>query len=303
MTVHVLTPVHNRCVVTESFISDLFDQDIDEGLRIVIIDDGSKDGTGEMLRARAQEAPPHATLSVINGDGSWWWARSMATAISACRPHIGEDDVVVFMNDDISVPSGTLTELARSCRERSAVISASVRDVDNPTTLLDRGALLHPMTLTVEPLPLDYSLGNFASLAVASGRTTVYPAKVFMKGVNIDYRRLPHHLADLEFSIRASELGFPILLAEDIHVLSENNFTSQQSPASLWRRLTHVSSPDRLLSYWAFWRSVLPEIPRSLLAWRLIRYRLLPNLVLLFPGVRRLIERRIAKKKAHEGAT
>ena len=116
MTIHVLTPVHNRCAVTEKFLDDLYSQELDENLRIVIVDDGSTDGTSEMLLRRVESLPPRVTMSVIEGDGSWWWAESMAAAIHHCREHLGGGDVVVFMNDDISVPCDTLATLARSCR-------------------------------------------------------------------------------------------------------------------------------------------------------------------------------------------
>lgn len=271
MTIHVLTPVHNRCALTENFLDDLYSQEVDEDLRIVIVDDGSSDGTGVMLVGHAQSAPLNASLTVIQGDGSWWWARSMAAAIDDCRKHLEDDDVVVFMNDDISVPCSTLAALAQACRQHSSIVAASVRDVDDPSQLLRRGALLDPNTLKVEPLSNERSPDQFTSLAVASGRSVAYPATIFKEGLNVDHRHLPHHLADLEFSVRASRRGHRILLAEDIHVLSKNNFSSSQTSRNLWLRLTHISSSGRLLSHWAFWKTVLPELPSWHLASRFIR--------------------------------
>ena len=278
MTVHVLTPVHNRCVVTESFISDLFNQDIDEDLRIVIVDDGSKDGTAEMLRARAQEAPPHITLSVINGDGSWWWARSMATAVSECRPHIDDDDVVVFMNDDVQLLAHTLRELLVATRSQMAIVTASVLDAEQRDVVLDRGAKLDARYLAVLPIRLDEHLDAFTKVDVAAGRAVAFPAAVFTSGINVNYRRLPHHLADFEFSVRAARCGFPILLARDIHVYSFNDFarTYSQNPI---RRLFHISSPDRLSAYWAFWRTVSPSQSRARTLSKLLRYRILPQVL------------------------
>ena len=296
MTIHVLTPVHNRCAVTENFLDDLYSQELDEDLRIVIVDDGSTDGTSEMLLRRVESLPPRVTMSVIEGDGSWWWAESMAAAIHHCREHLGGGDVVVFMNDDISVPCDTLATLARSCRQRNAIVVAPVRDTEDPSRLIDRGALLDPSTLSVEPLPNQRSPHRFTSLAVASGRSVAYPAAIFEEGLNVDHRRLPHHLADLEFSIRASRQGHPILLAENIWVLSEDHFSSSERPTNVWHRLTDVSSPDRILSYWAFWRTVLPELSRPFLLVRLSRYRLLPNLLMMLPGIRPLIQSRTRMK-------
>jgi len=271
MTIHVLTPVHNRCAVTEKFLDDLYSQELDENLRIVIVDDGSTDGTSEMLLRRVESLPPLVTMSVVKGDGSWWWARSMAAAIDVCREFLEDGDIVVFMNDDISVPPNTLAALAAACRQLSAIIVASVRDEKDPSQLLDRGALLDPSTLTVEPLPNERSPHRFTSLAVASGRSTAYPAAVFEEGLNVDYRRLPHHLADFEFSVRASRRGKPILLAEDIFVLSHDHFSTNERQKNVLLRLTHVSSPERILTYWAFWRTVHPRLPSWQLASRFIR--------------------------------
>ena len=299
MTIHVLTAVHNRCAVTEKFVDDLYSQEIDEDLRIVIVDDGSTDGTSDMLLKRAESPPPRVTMSVTEGDGSWWWARSMAAAIETCRHDLEVGDVVVFMNDDISVPRDTLAALASASRERNAIIMASVRDVNDPLRLLDRGALLDPRTLSVRPRRNERSPHEFTPLTVASGRSVAYPAATFDRGLTIDHRHLPHHLADFEFSVRASRRGNPILLAEDTYVLSEDCFSSSQQPRNVWLRLTHVSSPDRILSYWAFWRTVLPELSQTSLVFRLFRYRLLPNLLMLFPGVRALIQRRTNAKSAN----
>jgi GT2 family glycosyltransferase len=292
MTVHVLTAVHNRCETTRTFLNDIFDQHIDETLRIVVVDDGSTDGTGGMLREHAQQTPANVTLSVVDGDGSWWWAKSMARAVDAAREHIAEDDVVIFMNDDIRVPTSTVAELAHLTRSHGCIARAALRQVDAPETVLDRGSVLEERTLSVIPLSTEQSVGGLTSVDVAPGRTVAYPGAIFTRGLNIDHARLPHHLADLEFSIRASREGFPIQLAEDVSTLSVNEVGLSRSPGNLVRRLTHISSSDRLLSYWAFWRTVLPELPRWILAIRFVRYLFLPNVLMVVPWFNTFVARR-----------
>ena len=292
MTVHVLTPVHNRCATTCSFLHDIFDQHMDEALRVVVVDDGSTDGTGEMLREHAQQTPVNVSLSIVAGDGSWWWAKSMARAIDAAREHIAEDDVVIFMNDDIRVPTSTVAELTHLTRSNGCITQAALRQVDALETVLYRGAVLEERTLSVIPLSTEHDGGGLTNVDVAPGRTVAYPGAIFTRGLNIDHVRLPHHLADLEFSIRASREGFPIQLAEDVYTLSINEVGLSRSPGNLVRRLTHISSSDRLLSYWAFWRTVLPELPRWILAIRFVRYLFLPNVLQVFPWFNKLVAKR-----------
>lgn len=292
MTVHVLTAVHNRCETTRTFLHDIFDQHMDEELRVVVVDDGSTDGTGGMLREHARQTPANVTLSVVDGDGSWWWAKSMAQAVDAAREHIANDDVVIFMNDDIRVPTSTVAELTHLTRSHRCITQAALRQVDALETVLDRGAVLEERTLSVIPLSTEQSVRGLTSVDVAPGRTVAYPGAIFTRGLNIDHVRLPHHLADLEFSIRASREGFPIQLAEDVYTLSVNEVGLSRSPGNLVRRLTHISSSDRLLSYWAFWRTVLPELPRWILAIRFVRYLFLPNVLTVVPWFNTFVAKR-----------
>ena len=291
MTIHVLTAVHNRRETTQQFLSDLFRQSLSEPLHIVVVDDGSTDGTGAMLHDHVRTAPAGVELSIESGDGSWWWAKSMAAAVDRVRPRLTPNDVVVFMNDDVSVPSDVLAHLAGVSRSNECIVQATCRDVNDHTRILDRGARLDPKTLAVLPLPLISDSRELIAVDVAPGRTVAYPADIFEHELNIDHVRLPHHLADLEFSVRARRLGFPIRVSEAISILSEDDFSVSRSTGNVLKRLTHVSSSDRLASYWAFWRTVLPDLPRAVLALRFLRYLLIPNLLLATPGVRSLVPR------------
>ena len=51
MTVNIIIPIFNRIKETKKIISNLRVQDTDEEIKILIIDDGSTDGTSEIGRA------------------------------------------------------------------------------------------------------------------------------------------------------------------------------------------------------------------------------------------------------------
>ena len=277
MTLHILVPTHNRREITSSFLETLFEQDVQESVAVIVVDAGSVDGTLAMLHLRQEMAPCNFALTVLEGKASWWWAKSMARAVEHTSTSLQPDDVVIFANDDVLFPPGVLSKLAGYCRDHRSIIQAKVARAESPQTIIDRGARLKPLTLEIHEVEGRQNEARLCEVHVATGRTTAFPAPVILHGLNVNFRGLPHHLADLEFSVRARRLGYPIFLAEDVVVLSTDEFSSGRTHSGLWRRMTHVSSPERLLSYWAFWRTVSPEVPPTVLAWRYLRYLILPK--------------------------
>ena len=70
----VLIPIHNRIDFTRSCLTSLKNQKFKD-FQIIIVDDGSTDGSSEMLRDEFPE------VKVINGDGNWWWTKSINVGI------------------------------------------------------------------------------------------------------------------------------------------------------------------------------------------------------------------------------
>lgn len=65
--VFVLLPVHNRAVTTSRFAEMLREQS-HQAFQLVLLDDGSRDGTAEAV-ARILVGDQ---LHVISGQGDWW---------------------------------------------------------------------------------------------------------------------------------------------------------------------------------------------------------------------------------------
>ena len=69
--VFCVVPVHNRVEITKRFLGFLSAQDY-PALHVVVIDDGSTDGTADLL---AQSS--HLNLTVLRGDGTLWWGGAL----------------------------------------------------------------------------------------------------------------------------------------------------------------------------------------------------------------------------------
>src|SRR3954466_494295 len=91
--VHVLLPVHNRRAITEEFVNCLQAQCWPKW-HLILVDDGSTDGTTELVRARV----PSATI--LEGDGNLWWAGSLQLGYQWLMRHAADDDIVLIINDD-----------------------------------------------------------------------------------------------------------------------------------------------------------------------------------------------------------
>ena len=93
-TIYILLPVHNRREVTARFIRCLRSQSY-RRWHLVLVDDGSTDGTEEMVRGQVSH------LTVLKGAGNWRWAGALQQGyrwLTAQRPL--KHDITLIINDD-----------------------------------------------------------------------------------------------------------------------------------------------------------------------------------------------------------
>ena len=282
MKIYVLIPVHNRLAMTRTCIEDLFQQDFDGELEIVIIDDGSSDGTSEYLTALLTEQnDTRRILSVIRGVGDWWWTKCIQEGLLIVRSQLKEEDRILFLNDDVRLKSDYLSQLVKISNhfEKSIVMSQLVSDED-PSDHVISPIKIDAKRLQVSQADAIKMLSSVAAHSdAAPGRGTLYPARPIIDGHSVDTKHLPHYIADYEFSVRIRNLGYSIVCALDAHVLTTTDWGNSRRRGGLRWKLFAKESPEKIGAIWAFWRTSAPELNSLHLAVRLLRYRLLPALV------------------------
>jgi glycosyltransferase involved in cell wall biosynthesis len=101
--IYILLPVHNRREITRDFIDCLAKQTW-QNYHLVLIDDGSTDGTEQMVRERVEN------LTVIRGYGDWWWAGCLQQGFNFLKKEgLSHDDYVLIINDDVVFGKDFLT--------------------------------------------------------------------------------------------------------------------------------------------------------------------------------------------------
>lgn len=280
MKMFVLIPVHNRKNDTVRCVKDLIAQDIKIEIEIVIVDDGSTDGTKEALAQLDMLSKSGLRrVEILQGNGSWWWSRCIEEAIQYVRPRLRSEDRILFLNDDVRLDSNycstliSVNEKFGDCIVMSQLIDISDGSIiDSPVSVLSK-------TLEIRSLPVDASKsGSVSRSDVAPGRGTLYPASLFLRDLNVDSRRLPHYLSDYEFSVRAKRTGLDILCSHDSKVFTGTEWGNSHRKFGLIRRHTDIGSPKNLRANWTFWRTWEPHQSKMILLVKIIRYRLVPTL-------------------------
>src|SRR5689334_5789037 len=92
--IFIVLPVFNRLQYTKRCLSTIFKQSY-KNFTLVLIDDGSNDKTSEYVRRKFPQTV------IINGDGNWWWTKSMAMGVKYALQNGKTNDYVLEMNNDL----------------------------------------------------------------------------------------------------------------------------------------------------------------------------------------------------------
>jgi GT2 family glycosyltransferase len=193
--IHILLPVHNRREITRRFLTCLKTQTF-RNYHLILIDDGSTDGTAEMVREEVQ------ALTVITGKGDWWWAGSLQQGYQWLKQHKPPlSDIVLLINDDTEFEPDFL-EKALAALQNMPRTFLQAQSYDRQTGQLD-DAGIH----------VDWKRFSFEQASTGkpvncmSTRGLFFRVEDFFLVGGFHPRLLPHYGSDYEFTIRARRKG------------------------------------------------------------------------------------------------
>jgi len=232
---YILLPVHNRCAVTERFIRCLERQSFSDYV-LILIDDGSTDGTAEMV---LQHVP---AARCLRGNGSWWWAGSLQQGFDFVdREPASEDAVLLIMNDDTEFgPEFLATGMALLASRERSLLMAIAFDRDT-LRLRDRGFRVDwrgPRFLHTRPDEENQLLATRGLFLRLRDRREIGDLHPWL---------LPHYLSDWEFTYRAHRKGFLLLTDPRLRLLVDEKTTGYSLDNS-GRRTSLAASLGRLFS-------------------------------------------------------
>lgn len=214
--IFVLLPIHNRKNITERFIDCLTAQTYQD-YHLLLIDDGSSDGTAEMVGAKVEH------LTVIRGTGNWWWAGSLQQGYRWLRSiKTGSDDVVLIMNDDTTFEKDFLA------------MGVGILSRHTNTLLGARAYSLQSKRLTDSGVHVDWKRFSFRQaqnreeINCLSTRGLFMYAHDFLRLGGFFPTLLPHYASDYEFTMRAYRNGMKLITDPSLKLSEDEETTGRR---------------------------------------------------------------------------
>jgi GT2 family glycosyltransferase len=212
--VYVVTPVFNSREHTRAFLSSLKKQSY-KNFRVVIVDDGSTDGTDEMVNKFFPE------VILIKGNGKLWW--SGGTNLGVKRAIKDKADFVITINDDVVIAKQYVRSLVECAKlNPSSLIGSKIVYKDDKNKVWYAGA-----DFDVKTGNLKHRMGKLSDFSGTvesewlTGMGVMIPIEVFKKVGLYNEKEYPQYFGDADFSLRAKTAKYKLLVNNDIFLVSD----------------------------------------------------------------------------------
>lgn len=266
--IEVVTPVHNRKELTLTCLRSLYSADLaGVELHVIVVDDGSTDGTAEAL---AREFPD---VTVIPGDGNLWYTAGTNVGIAAAMEQ-GPDYILAINNDCEFDPAFLKNMVATARSNLKSVVGAILVNWDDKVSIFQVapkwnvwwGGMRHWVKQTIHTIPKEPW-----EVELIVGNCVLFPGAAIRHVGLMDAKRLPQY-GDAEYTPRMRRAGWKLMMDPRAKVFCKPNdvpekiaemslrrmattmLTDPYHPHSLRRRLnmTVGSAPSRPQGYAAF---------------------------------------------------
>lgn len=277
---------------------DAINKSIYKNILISVVDDGSTDGTWEMLDTDFPK------VEKIKGDGNLWWGGATNKAIKKCLD-LG-CDYVILLNDDCIISNNTISKFIKRSKEfPDTVIAPVTLDIKFPDHLWWAGSSWGALKSVpfiwlirqkfqhnthVSELPNSpYITSEF------TGRGIFIPKSIFNRFGFIDSKLFPQYGSDNDFSLRITTGGGKAIVDPDNRVFLYTDEAGQNTSGNLFTlpiryfKLMFYRKHGEAVRYWwhllkrhSPWYAMLPSYIFILILIFLRVFNILPILYKIF---------------------
>tara|TARA_B100000242_G_C43044854_1_gene487625 strand:- start:1758 stop:2603 length:846 start_codon:yes stop_codon:yes gene_type:complete len=277
MDIYVVIPVFNRLDHTKKIIKCLRSQTIYHKLKLVVVNDGSSDGTDIWLKKQLD-------INTINGNGYLYWGGSVNLALKKIFKFCKILDWVLLINNDVEIKENYveyLLEIAK--KNHPAAVGSIIKNHEDE--IVSVGPRILTKSLEINDLLLDDSIFSNSELVknvdALSGRGVLYSVKSLKEVKGLRSKIFPHYFSDYELSLRIKRKGYSLILSKEIVVYTDEKFElikKERKRKSIFFKLFSKKSPSLFFSKFFFWWEASNNLERISLPLRIIVFIILPAL-------------------------
>lgn len=204
--VYILLPVSNRKALTKKFIECLVEQTYQK-FHLILIDDGSSDGTKEMVEYHIK------SLTTITGEGDWWWAGALQQGYLWLKSQkASPNNFVLIINDDTQFENDFLETGVNILKNshKSMLLAKCYSNITHE--LVDSGVNIDWEKFTFNQAKKAEDINCLSSNGLLLNYNDFIATKGFFPSL------LPHYASDYEFTIRAIRSGIKPKISEQFKI-------------------------------------------------------------------------------------
>lgn len=237
LKIGLIIPVRNRKHYTEAILAQLTQQ-IDSvkqtpndkaTIAIIVIDDGSSDGTPELI----QQSFPQVHL--LHGNGELWWAGAIAQGMAYATEQL-QVHYLVWLNDDIVLTDDFIDRLIAQCHQNGTaktITGGIIRDQTHRDWVVFGGVITSQLITTLDPFQENPVL----QVDTLNGNIALMPASVVTDLGLPDIKRFRHYGGDYEYICRAKAAGYKIQLSSYLQASTDYKASDVIRYMPLWMQL------------------------------------------------------------------
>lgn len=246
VTTAIVIPVFNGMPQLEACLRSLRWTDR-EGVRVVVVDAGSRDGSVDATRRVLPGA------MVVDGHPGMWWTASVQ---EGCRFAVNELGAarLCLLNHDCRWSRQSYRALS-ACLDRRPghIVCSRVTRADDGELLSAGGRVLHSGMLWLRGQEgCIRDARKEGPVAWCGGQGVLFSAQVFARTGGFDALRFPHYFGDADFCLRARRLGITVWYCPESEVVVDTSTTGIAPPREgahlrdLWMSLVSRKSVSNI---------------------------------------------------------
>jgi GT2 family glycosyltransferase len=224
---NVIIPTYNRKNYLSRLLLQLKNQVLNNvDMSIIVVVDGSTDGTLEMLESEFPE------VGIVQGNGHWWWTKSINEGCKFALKNLS--DAMLLMNDDAEIDEKYVETLLNSAEKQPDAIIGSLNITKiKPYKIYFSGVKKitwwNAKSVRYHKIFSLYNenLTGLHKSVLLMGRGMFIPTWVFEKIGFFDEKSFPQYKADLDFVLTAHENNIKTFISWDSIVYSHMELTGK----------------------------------------------------------------------------